>query len=299
MKALDFIFAARPMLHLPVWSIYLISLHYFYPEKSPDRYDLLILLFLNFNFAGAYFINQIHDYSSDMINKKLGFLQKGYISKREMAVGYIVVSVIAAAGSFLIDPVAGAVQVFIFILGYIYSAPPFRLKDRPFWGLISNSIAYGLSIPLCVPGNIDLWGEKTVYFPVYFFLAVSAGYLLTIIPDREGDIKTGKITAAALLPVFYVMMIAMLLLYLSLMVSIRLDYFYLMIISAISIVLFLIAMIYRKEGLILFACKTPILLMSFLAGYYYPIYLAFLLAVLIVTRLYYRKRFGMIYPKLS
>ncbi len=299
MKALDLIFAARPMLHLPVWSIFLITHEYIYPNQKPGRESLIILAALSINIAGTYYLNQIYDYESDLINKKLGFLQSGKITRREMFIAYFMSLAISTAAAFAVNVETGLVFLLISVLGHLYSCPPMRLKDRPFWGLFSNSIAYGLMIPLTFPDFPQLLKGKGVYLPVYFFLAVSAAYLLTIIPDREGDIKSGKITFAAILPVFYVMLIAMLMLYLSLMSALRMDHYLLAVISAVSIVLFLIAMVHRKSQIILAACKTPILLTSLLAGYYYPEYLIFLLAIVILTRLYYYKRFGITYPKLN
>ena len=38
MQVLDYIFAARPMLHLPVWSVYLVTLHYNF-ESSPRAFQ--------------------------------------------------------------------------------------------------------------------------------------------------------------------------------------------------------------------------------------------------------------------
>jgi len=299
MKLLDFIFAARPMLHLPVWSIYLITWHQIYPENDFNLSGLVIIIALTLNFSGAYYINQIFDYETDFINKKLGFLQNNMITREGMKLCYYIITFLAIAVAFAVDIYSGLICTAIAGLGYIYSAPPLRLKDRPFWGLISNSIAYGIMIPLMIPNIFEYWDEHAVYLPVYFFLTVSAGYMLTIIPDREGDIKSGKITFAALLPTFYLMMIAMLLLYLSLMAAIRMEQFHLSVLSAIAIIIFLIALINRKSPVILFACKAPILMMSLLAGYYYPTYLVFLLAVLILTRIYYQRRFGIVYPRIN
>jgi 4-hydroxybenzoate polyprenyltransferase len=190
-------------------------------------------------------------------------------------------------------------MVLVFLLGFAYSAPPMRFKDRPITGLLTNSIAYGLLLPLVVIAIEKRITTGDFMLPLYFFMAVSAGYLLTIIPDREGDMKSGKITLAAILPDIYLMLIALLLLYLSLMTALKIEHFYLAVISAVSIVLFLTAIIFRKIKFILFACKMPILLMSLLAGYYYPAYLIFILVLLVLTRLYYRLRFGIKYPGLN
>ena len=76
--AADFFFAARPMLHLPIWSVYLVSLHY-HNQLSGSKFDLsdlAMLCLLSLMAAAAYYLNQIHDYDSDKINRKLGCMQR-------------------------------------------------------------------------------------------------------------------------------------------------------------------------------------------------------------------------------
>ena len=59
------------------------------------------------------------------------------------------------------------------------------------------------------------------------------------------------------------------------------------------------ALVVRSQQAVLFAAKRPILLLTLLAGYHYPVYLAFVVALLILTRTYYARRFGMVYPRLA
>ncbi|MCX6827099.1 MAG: UbiA family prenyltransferase, partial [candidate division Zixibacteria bacterium] len=151
-KIIDFIFAARPMLLLPVWSIYLISFRQINYQEPFTSHSFLLLAGVSLMVAGAYFINQIFDYESDLINKKIGFLQKGLISRREMTAAFMTVSAISLIISLLAGWEALALYMLIFLLGYFYSAPPLRLKDRPFWGLIANGFGYGLLLPFLVIG---------------------------------------------------------------------------------------------------------------------------------------------------
>jgi len=187
LKLIDFIFAARPMLLLPVWSLYLIANNFYFGPDSFDLYGFIALVSLTLLVAGAYYINQIYDYQSDLINKKIGFLQSGKISKNEMIIVYITISAVSIITGFKISLFLGVVFCSVFVLGYIYSAPPLRLKDRPLLGLLSNSFAYGILVPLSIPGIATKADYLTMIMPTYFFMIVSAGYLLTIIPDREGD----------------------------------------------------------------------------------------------------------------
>jgi len=298
-KVIDFIFAARPMLLLPVWSIFLITKHFYFGETSLEIIDYVVLTCLTFLVAGAYYINQVYDYQSDLINKKLGFLQSGKISKNEMIFVYLFCSVISVITGFKISIFLGALFCVMLALGFTYSAPPLRLKDRPIAGLLSNSIAYGILVPLTIPGFIERVEYLAMILPTYLFLTVSAGYLLTILPDRDGDAKTGKQTLAVILSDRTVISVAIVLLLFSVLIAWQMNHLYLMRISSVSLLLYVVTLIYPKSNLILLACKLPILLMSILAGYYYHSYFIFLIALLFLTRLYYKKRFGIVYPRIS
>ncbi len=288
------------MLMLPVWSIFLVSLKIQNPEMGNLSLEsIIVLTALTLIFAGAYFINQIYDYESDLANKKLGFLQRGMFSKSEMMAAYISASIVGLLGGFWVGTTTGIALLILLLLGFAYSAPPFRFKDRPIPGLISNAAAYGIILPLSIMDLINASNSLSLSLPAYFFLTVSAAYLLTIIPDRAGDVKSGKNTLAAYLPDKGLILLGMLLLILSLIVAWPPEYYYLMIISAVSFFLFFVALISGKIPLVLFACKFPILLMSCLAAYYFPFYIVFLVVLLFITRLYYKRRFGMKYPGLS
>ncbi len=298
-KILDFFFAARPMLHLPIWSVYLVSFHEAFPETAVAGQPLLILAALSLAGAGSYYLNQIFDYRSDFINQKLGFLQRGYIRRLDMIIAYLLSTSTALAIGYFSGDMAARVIILLCLLGFSYSAPPLRLKDRPVGGLLANAIGFGLLIPMVVPLELPEFTWERMLVPGYFFLTVAAVYLLTVIPDREGDILDGKNTLAAIFGDRVLIGIALLLLVLSSIDAYLLDHIMLMGISFASIVLFLIAFVINREPLILLACKLPIFLLSLLAGYYYPAYLGFIIVLLIVTRLYYRRRFGIIYPRLN
>jgi 4-hydroxybenzoate polyprenyltransferase len=299
-KIFDLIFAARPMLLLPVWSIFIVTRHVVMSDQPYGINELLILIGETLIFAGAYFLNQITDYESDLINKKLGFLQRGYINKKEMICGYVIVSIAGLTIGVIISLYIGLIFSAILILGLIYSAPPLRLKDRPIGGFLANIIAYGVLVPLTVvtetarPFLSDHW-----YLTVFFFLTVGAIYLLTIIPDREGDLKTGKMTMAKLLSDRVLILIGMCFLVVAGGWACMLKLSLLCIIGGVSFLLYLMALIVHKNDMILLACKTPILLLSLLAGYYFPLYIVFLIVLIMATRLYYQWRFNMVYPRLN
>lgn len=297
MKILDLIFAARPLLHLPIWSVYLISMHQL---GSPHLLyeNVLMMLAINFNAAAAYYINQVYDYDSDLINNKLGFLQKDIFTSKQLKVAALVCFIVSIVLSLIICIPAGLLNILLVLTGLAYSMPPVRLKDRPVSGLLVNGISFGFIIPLIV-GYVNNNPVSIIWTGVYFSLAVMAIHLLTIIPDRNGDLETGKITLAKYMSDKALMVLSAVFIAVSILASLLMINFAIVIISIITLTVILSALFTRRNDIILFACKFPILILSILASYYFPIYFIFLIVLLISTRLYYRRRFNINYPRIN
>jgi 4-hydroxybenzoate polyprenyltransferase len=298
-RLVDFIFAARPMLLLPVWSIFLIACKFSYGQTPFDIRVLMSIIAVSLAAVGAYFVNQIYDYHSDLINKKLGFLQRGLISRSEMTAASISVFLLALITGFAAGYITGLIVIVLIVLGFVYSAPPFRLKDRPVWGGLVNAVGYGILLPPAVPGYMERLTMSGAGLSVYFFLAVLAVYLLTVIPDREGDRAVGKRTIAVLFSDRPVILMASAMLCATILVAYAFGHRDLLIVSIVSACLLLVALISPGTRIVLLACKMPILLLTILAGVYYPTYLIFVLVLVFLTRVYYRKRFGMRYPRFA
>lgn len=291
------------MLHVPVWSVYFVSLHYHH-RLSHERFlwsDLLILVCLTLTAAGAYYINQVYDYESDERNRKLGFLQNGLVSAKTAMALFIALSVVALGTAVLFSLATFAIILFLFVLSYFYSAPPLRLKDHPTGGWLANAFGYGFVIPLSVMPDITFHNAGLLGWdnPFYFFLAVGSIYVLTTLPDREGDMNTGKRTLAVVLPRGVVISLALAFMLASAWVAYYSGYFALMYISIVSAVPILLCFIIRSPRMELLSAKLPILLLTLLAGYFFPVYFLFIVAIVFGTRIYYRKRFSVTYPELA
>ena len=303
MRLFDFIFAARPMLHIPVWTVYLLCLHYHHEltGESIDYLDLLMLLALNLAFAGAFYINQVFDIESDAINQKLGFIGHGIVSARTMVLAFGVCSMTALLLALWLSSLAFGIMAQIVLLSYAYSAPPWRLKDRPFWSLFANAWTFGFLIPFSVMPDLNLHNAGLLGWdnPFYFLAAVGGITALTMIPDRAGDSLTGKRTVAVVLGTRSTLTIAFILLSTAAYVAFRSQYAPLFYLAGLAAVFVLFAFLFYSERLILVAVKFPLLLMTLLAGFFYPGYLLFLVALVFATRIYYQKRFGILYPSLA
>ena len=187
------------------------------------------------------------------------------------------------------------------MLGYAYSAPPFRLKDRPFSSLVVNAYTFGFLVPLTVMPEFTLHNAGLLGWdnPIYFFLTVAAMYVLTTLPDREGDHTTGKRTVAVLIHPRLVMLLAFLLILLGAYVADRSQQNLLTLVALVSTLPVLAALCVRRQKLYLFAVKLPILLLTLVAGYFYPGYLLFVVVLIVFSRIYYKRRFNLVYPKLA
>ncbi len=303
MRLINYFFAARPLLHLPVWSVYLVSLKYHYQLSggSVTLENIVIPLSVSMLAAGAYYLNQVYDIRSDMLNKKLGFIKKDLVSVKGLVGGFLVLSILALLVASFMSFFILFIFSQLFVLGYLYSAPPFRLKDRPVAGFFANAYAYGFLVPLAVMPELTIHNAGLLGWdnPVYFFLAVGAVYLLTTIPDKEGDYLTGKRTLAVLVSTTLVKFLAMGMLLLAAFVAYRSHYEILLWIAMISVIPIFLSVMYPEKSLELFTAKLPILLLTLLAGWYYPYYVVFVVVLILLNRLYYKKKFGLSYPELA
>lgn len=291
------------MLHLPVWSVYLVSLHYHHRLTGEpfSGTDFVILACLTLTAAAAYYINQIYDSDSDAVNGKLGFLQREIISGKTTMALFIALSVIALGTAVVFSVATFSLILVLFTLSYFYSVPPLRLKDRPFAGWFANAFGYGFVISLTVMPDITFHNAGLLGWdnPFYFFLTVGSIYVLTTLPDREGDAMTGKRTLAVILPRTAVLLFALILMLASVWVAHYSGHTALMYLSIISSLPILLAFIIREPRVVLLSAKLPILLLTLLAGYFFWGYFLFIVAIVIGTRIYYRKRFATTYPEIA
>jgi len=302
-RVLDYIFAARPLLHLPIWSVYLVCLHYHLnlTGGSFAATDLIMLAALSVMASSAYYFNQIYDCESDRQNRKVLFLQQGVMTEmnlRTASLATALVSLIAAAW-FSLQMLA--VFATLFLMGYLYSAPPLRLKDRPFWGLFANAFGFGFLIPFTVMPHIDVHNAGLLGWdtPFYFFLTIGGVYVLTTLPDRDGDRATGKRTVAVVLSRPMVLLVALVLMLGAVWVAYQRNQQSLAYLASIASLLILGAIFVRNQKFEHLAIKLPVLMLTLLAAWFFWGYLLFVVAMLIICRIYYYKRFDMIYPKMT
>jgi 4-hydroxybenzoate polyprenyltransferase len=299
LKYLDYLFLMRPVLMPPVWTILLLGHRRSSQLSGESHLPGLALLLVTFLVGAVYVLNQIFDIESDRLNQKLFFLARGYISKGAAIVETILLNVLCVIPAFIISLQLGLLFLLGMIFGFLYSAPPFGVKNRPFGGLILNALAHGnLAFLIGWIMNRSLSADSLLFSLPYMF-AVAAIYLNTTIPDMEGDRRAGKITLAVKSGKGSVSVLACSFVLAALILSILVRDIPFLVASSLSFPFFVYSALSKKERATVLATKVPILLLSIAAGIFYPWYFAILILGFLGTRLYYKARFSLDYPTLT
>ncbi len=296
LRCADFLFFARPMLLLPAATMGLLLAT---GEPSGAGLYLSVGAF-SLLMGAAYVINQIYDRESDARNNKLGFFGKpSQISVAAAWLWYVTLCVVGVA---LMTPrrwagvIPAAVCVFA---GWMYSAPPIRGKDRPILGAAINAFTFAPLCWLMVHSGGSLPDLRDCVQIAAAFGAIAATHLLTTIPDIPGDAATGKRTWAVVWGAKSTLRAAITFLTISLIAAVAVRYYAFVITGVIAWPLFWRTLQRQDEKSIFLATKAPIATLTIIAAIYYPYYGLCCLFTVLLTRLYYENRWGVVYPKLS
>jgi 4-hydroxybenzoate polyprenyltransferase len=298
LKYLDYLFLIRPALMPPVWTILLLGHRRSSQPSGESNLPGLALLLVTFSVGAVYVLNQIFDIESDRLNRKLLFLAKGYISKRSAIIEAVLLNLISVIPAFLISRELGFLFILGMLFGILYSTPPASFKNRSFGGLALNAFAHGNLAFLAGWSMNQSLSTQSLLFSLPYMLAVAAIYLNTTIPDIEGDRMTGKITLSVRWGKGKAITLSSILVALAIVLSALVKDTPFLIASLLCFPFFVFSAFTKREREIVLATKVSILLLSIAAGIFYPWYFAILIIGFIGTRLYYRARFNLDYPKL-
>jgi len=298
LKYFDYIFVLRPVLMVPVWTILLLGHHQGSRYGSSNRSLFWLFIFSTIFIGGVYLLNQIYDLETDRKNKKLFFLAEGHISKKNAWIMTALLYVFSVVPAYFLSLILGIIFTLGLIFSFIYSAPPFSLKNRAYGGFFVNLISHGSLVFLagfCARADFSL---RVVLFSIPYAMAVAAVYLNTTLPDIEGDKISGKMTFGVRYGILKSTLISTLLVILSIVFAlIFLDLPFLFS-AVLSLPFYIFALVTKEVGKSVLATKSSIFFLSLAAGYFYPWYFVILILGFLGTRLYYKKRFNLEYPGL-
>ncbi|MEO0185970.1 MAG: UbiA family prenyltransferase [candidate division WOR-3 bacterium] len=295
----DYIFLARPILLIPVWAFFLIG----YYKAGGERFYfnktfICTIIAYTSLIAILYILNQIADRKSDAINKKHLLIAEGIISLRS---AYITILVLFLATIMLSIKLPFYLIIFMiisFLFGVFYSFPPFKLKAVPFFDFLINGVGYGFLNFSLGWLTINKFSSNTVTFSLPYIFAVSAIFVNTTILDIDGDKNCGYKTTGVLLGKKNSARFALLLITLCTLISLVVRDYICLIPALISFPLFLIAGIKGDERYIRLSIRIGGPLLILIVGVVFPYFLFISLLIFLFLRIYYKNRFGIIYPSI-
>jgi 4-hydroxybenzoate polyprenyltransferase len=291
------------MILIPVWTFFLLGARHGADAAGTgiDAFRLIAGLCSFTALLGAIYVaNQIADRDADRAANKLFLLSTGIVRVRAAWIEAAALVAVSFGIALLFMPALFAwVLAASLALGAAYSLEPVRLKRRPVLDVLANAIGNGVLNTLAgwIAAGAPLGGWPSL---APYPLAVASVHLATTLADMEADARMGFKTSGAALGISRGLFVSTALMGGAVVAAYRAENMPALAASLLSLPFFLIPVRSvtgpGKTAGALVPVKAATLLFSIAAGYLFPLYIPFLAAVILLTRLYYRRRFGIDYP---
>ncbi len=288
----DLVFLTRPVVLGPVWTIYAAGALL---AGSDPGWDLLFVTLL---VGGVYAHNQIVDADTDLANSKLYLIPHGLVSART---AWIFASVLWGV-SLVWAAIHGQrlwLYLAAFLLGLLYNAarPPWR--ERPWLGLLTNMLAHGpVTFMAGWVAAFGPWPEGAL-LSLPYAVAVGSVYLSTSIVDVAGDSAAGRQTLPVVRGVSPAAWGALALAALSIPAAALAGDYWLAGAAAVALPAAGWLAYTKSRPAASLSAKVSILCLALSVAVRWPWLAVLAAATFLVSRLYYRARFGITYPSLG
>jgi 4-hydroxybenzoate polyprenyltransferase len=301
---LDYLFIFRPTLFFAVWIITLAGYSANFIVNSDPvwwslKFNWLILLefaLITLATGATFILNQLCDIESDKENKKLFLISEEYVqagTALKIAVATIIITLLVAA---LVDlELFGMLAICVFFWGYIYNFKPFEWKDKPLLGVLVNFIS-GLCLFFCGWIMAGEWQWQAILYAMPYLLAWTSVAILTTIPDKKGDFKTGKKTISVQLENKPTIWVAFICLILSFALGLYHGDPVISLSCLLASPLFVIMLFKPTEAWVLRSIRYPIMFIALTLCVEFPLFFIVVLINYYLCRFYYISRFNLNYP---
>jgi 4-hydroxybenzoate polyprenyltransferase len=291
------------MILIPVWTFYLLGAHHGANASGTAIETARLaagLVSFTALLGAIYIMNQIADRGADLEGNKLFLIPQGIITVRAAWIEAAALVVASCALALATLPRLFAVILAASLaLGAAYSLEPVRLKRRPVLDVLANAAGNGVLNTLAgwIAAGAPIAGWTSL-LPYPF--AVASVHLATTLADIEADSKMGFKTSGVMLGVSRGLFCSTALMGGAAVASYVTGNNPALIASILSLPFFLIPVrsitgpARNPDALI--PVKTATIIFSVAAGFLFPVYIPSLAAVILLTRLYYARRFGIEYP---
>ena len=270
------------------------------PHLKTHTQDFRLILLLMVLFAatmgGCFLLNQLQDIESDRRNKKLFIIAEGHINRWAAIIEIVILLVLSLSLAFYISAEIGLlVAIFIIITGYLYNFKPFRLKNRPWGSLFANGLMGWLAFSIGWASRQPM-GARLIFDSLPYLFFNTALYLFTTLPDREGDMQSGKRTLAVVYGSKFIVCAAFLLYLGSMIWGIIVHDKQALFFILLSLPFFLLTLKEKNTESTMRATKFAILFFALAVCLKWPYYFILMITTFFVTRWYFRMRFNFDYP---
>jgi 1,4-dihydroxy-2-naphthoate octaprenyltransferase len=184
-------------------------------------------------------------------------------------------------------------------LGIAYSVPPVRLKARPVADLLANTAGFGwigFLMGWLVSGDL---GREAVVKSSPYAIAMAAIFLNTCIPDEAGDRASGDRTTCVVFGRRAVAFAALLLVVAAAIAGVWLEEVIVTLAALAAVPAFVAVAAEPNPGNSVLASQIAARVLFVLVAIMAPLLALVGAAAYILSKVYYMKRFGIDYPRLT
>ncbi|MBD3229613.1 MAG: hypothetical protein GF329_15640 [Candidatus Lokiarchaeota archaeon] len=172
---------------LPSISFMLMYFFGWYFSNIFNLFDLILgLISVFFTWQFCISLNDIFDVEIDRISNPDRPYVKGLIEKKKYIIISIVICTISIITILFVDIISMVFIILFLILGYMYSAPPFRLR-KYLIGTLFIGAASALSYFSGIFSGVFILNWYQLMIGILIFVALSMGTVVKDYKDYEGD----------------------------------------------------------------------------------------------------------------
>jgi len=302
-KWFDYLFVLRPTLFFPVWTLsaagYWAQERFAASHLEPDHWPLPVMYAValyTLAMGSVFLVNQIMDVESDRLNNKLYLIANGDVTLRHAWIETLLLTVLPFGLAACWRRELAIVMVLsILILGWLYSCPPFSLKNRPISGALTNLcggyLVFSFGWLIGSPPDRTMFLHATPYA-----LGLLSVYFFTTLPDLQGDKAAKKITVAVKFGHNAVLFAGFITDLAAILMAVYTNDPVILIPTLLSLPFFAKAVITKNMADVLRTNKFSTLFLSLAICIKYYLYLVIITFVFIFSKWYYKKRFSIDYP---
>jgi len=289
----------RPVILIPAWSFYLLGASANPPHilgRPGSLPSLIPFACLTAILITAYLLNQVFDRESDEQNDKCPFLARGIFRTRTLVLMSVFFFLAASHLFHKLDTAARPPLLLALLMSLFYSLPPVRLCARPFLDLLANAVGYG-GVAFVIGFN-TVGGSTTdgAWLSAPYMLLVASTFLHTTILDEKGDRAANKISTTVLIGVDRSLVLAAALHALAVAAALLAANPTTILITVLSLPAAAASLFKRGKRTSSFVIQVNTLIVTIAASVAWPAYLLLTVPLIMLSRYYHARRFGISYP---